>query len=85
MCWLPGHVGIKRNEIADSAAKSALQLPASSYKIPHSDLKCYISTVIPERFQSEWDVVATNKRRSVKPLLGKKSVTATCNVKKMSY
>ena len=32
----------------DSAAKSALQLPVWSNKIPHSDLKCYISKFIQD-------------------------------------
>ena len=55
-CWLPGHVVIKGNEMADSAVKTALQLPVPSNKIPHSDFKCYISKFIQDRFQSEWDV-----------------------------
>ena len=37
MCWLPGHVGIKGNEMTESS----LQLPVSSNKIHHSDLRYY--------------------------------------------
>ena len=41
ICHLLGNVGIQGNEMADSAAKSALQLPVSSIKIPHSNIRCY--------------------------------------------
>ena len=66
VCWLPGHVAIKCNEIAASAAKFILQLSVSSNKIPHFDLKCYISKFKPDRFKLEWDVATINKLRSIK-------------------
>ena len=34
LCWLPSHTGIKDNEKADIAAKSALLLPPSNFKLP---------------------------------------------------
>ena len=33
-CWIPSHTGIKGNEKADSAAKSALDLPRAKVGVP---------------------------------------------------
>ena len=74
MCWLPGHVGIKGNEMADSAVKSSLQIPMSSNKIPHSDRNCYISYKT-NLFQSEFDQLNLYWVKEI--------VTSTCHAKKM--
>ena len=36
-CWLPSHMGISRNERADSAAKAALQKDVSDCLISYTD------------------------------------------------
>ena len=38
-CWVPSHTGIKGNEKADSAAKSALDLPRAKVGVPYNDFK----------------------------------------------
>ena len=42
LCWVPSHMGIKVNEKADEAAKSALLLPIKN--LIHRHEKCNHST-----------------------------------------
>ena len=43
LCWIPSHDGIRGNEKADSAAKSALYLPRVKVGVPNTDMKHHIS------------------------------------------
>ena len=60
--WLPSHTGIKGNEKADIAAKSALLLPPS-------DFKPIINKYLFNKWQSVWDTIVDNKLHSIKPVL----------------
>ena len=59
--WVPGHVGIRGNSAADSAAKFALDDDISVELIPFSDLKPRTNKYILESWQSEWDEFPENK------------------------
>ncbi len=69
-CWLPSHMGIKGNEMADQNAKLALSLPISRIKVCYTDFKSTILTLIQSSWQAQWDGEIFNKLHSVKPTLG---------------
>ena len=58
------------NERADSAAKSALDLPHAKVGVPYNDFKHCISQYILSTWQDDWNVAVANKLHSVKPVLG---------------
>ena len=68
-CWLPSHVGIKGNEKADIAAKSALTLNISDLKIPFTDFKPSINTFVHSKWQMSWNAAVFNKLHFIKPSL----------------
>ena len=69
-CWVTSHTGIRGNEKADSAAKSALDLPRAKDGVPYTDFKYLISQYIFSTWQDDWNGAVINKLHSVKPVLG---------------
>ena len=69
-CWLSSHVGIRGNEKAASAAKSALDLPRAKVGVPYTDFKYLIGQYIFSTWQDDWNGAVVNKLHSVKPVLG---------------
>ena len=62
LCWLPSHTGIKGNEKADIAAKSALLLPPSKSELPNTDFKPIINIFLTN--DSQFGILL-----SIKPIL----------------
>jgi len=65
--WVPSHVGLARNSVADSAAKDALLLPLSNLTIPHSDYKSLIRLQAIRQWQLRWTCETENKLHSIEP------------------
>ena len=92
--WVPSHTGIKGNEKADSAAKSAVELPHAKVGVPYTDFKYLISQYIFSTWQDDWNGVVMNKLHSVKPVLGdwqssyrrcRKDEVVLCHIPNRSY
>ncbi|XP_023220583.1 uncharacterized protein LOC111622440 [Centruroides sculpturatus] len=67
-CWVPGHVGIRGNEEADAAAKSASP-PQHTMRIEGGDFKLVIKKRLAERWQNMWNAQVHNKLHEIKPTI----------------
>ncbi|GBN11674.1 hypothetical protein AVEN_56386-1 [Araneus ventricosus] len=66
-CWIPSHVGIPGNELADNLAKSAtINLDSP---VPVNDVKNYIKSILHSKWQAQWDRKDTIKLHSIKLLI----------------
>ena len=64
-CWVPSHVGIRKNEIVDEAAKDAVKENHIAHsRIPHFDMKRPIRDYILKKWQERWNspTLANNKK-----------------------
>ena len=70
-CWVPAHVSIIGNELADAAAKSSNNLTISDSRIPATDYNCHIKKLLTACWQVYWteEVESSNKLKYVKPLV----------------
>jgi ribonuclease HI len=65
--WIPGHVGIRGNEMADAAAKEALSTPITDFdRISSDDLRAALRRVCMQQWQELWNNIACNKLRNIK-------------------
>ena len=52
-CWLPSHIGIRSNELADSSAKAALGKEIRVVKLPYKDVRQYIGKYVTGLWQMD--------------------------------
>ena len=69
ICWTPSHIGVKRNERADSATKSVLDLSPDKFRIPYTNLKPTINKSLHTKWQQQWSNIH-NKLFQIQPTLG---------------
>jgi hypothetical protein len=65
--WIPGHVGIRGNEMVDAEAKEALSKPITDFdRISSDDLRAAVNRVCMQQWQELWNNIAGNKLRNIK-------------------
>ena len=67
--WLPSHIGIAGNTVADATAKAALCLQVSNSKVPYSDFKPLITAHANKTWQQLWDAEINNKLHKIQPII----------------
>ena len=77
--WIPSHVGIDGNDMADEYAKEGLKLPEiSKTKVIHTDYRQSISNLVHKQWEADWDVQTLNSLHVVQPkLIKRKGITLT--------
>ena len=66
LIWIPSHVGIEGNEMADELAKFSLKNEdIKNLKVPCSDYKLLISEHFQNKWQASWNKEASNKLHAI--------------------
>ena len=66
--WVPGHVGIRGNNVVDLAAKHALEKSISRrMAVPYSDFKVLTNMYVKKLWQTEWERYPEHKLYKIQP------------------
>ncbi len=71
LCWIPRHVGIKGNDLADQAAKDVTNDDPSYLPVPYTDRRRHINSFVRSKWQTLWDVAVNAKLHAIQPSLGR--------------
>ena len=70
LAWLPSHIGIDGNELADTAAKEALELEEIKIKRLHyTDYRKKVREHVHSLWEERWAAQVENKLHELKPKL----------------
>ena len=79
-CWVPSHVGVRGNEIADEKAKAAVHNRNISNKtLPYTDYYPAIDLKLRNHWQNEWRNENRNKLLQIKSTVAKWSSSVNKN------
>ena len=67
---VPSHVGIRSNELADKAAKTALKGRKINIPLPFTDFRPIIKQYVRKQWSDFWSLQSENKLHAVQPALG---------------
>ncbi|KAK2151198.1 hypothetical protein LSH36_372g01028 [Paralvinella palmiformis] len=68
--WVPSHIGIRGNELADKAAKTALKGRKINIPLPFTDFRHIIKQYVRKQWSDFWSLQSENKLHAVQPALG---------------
>ena len=66
-CWIPSHIHIKGNELADQEAKDVISMDIANIKIPFTDKKQKINKFIKSECHTKWQQCFNDKLFMIKP------------------
>jgi len=75
--WVPSHVELAGNSVADSAAKANLLLPVYNLTVPHLDYKLLIRIQTLRQWQLRCNSKTEKKLHSIEPRVNVISMMAT--------
>ena len=79
LCWIPGHVGIEGNNLADKVAKDATKLNTKHFKkVSFSDVKELVRTKITQKWQQKWNILVNGAKTPLAEIILKVNQTKHC-------
>ena len=68
LCWVPIHVGVPLNEVADELAKGAVtNQNVKTVNLPRSDYRRVIKYSVTHKWKEKWNHIENNKYREITP------------------
>ena len=68
LCWVPSHVGVPLNEVADELAKGAVSTQrVTTVNLPRSDHRRVIKYSVTHKWKEKWNNIENNKYREITP------------------